>query len=152
MTSGYSSVFVHRLAQGHSASTPIRSVALYHLVFHGSLRHRGFGWRIGFPWQFAGPVVKRFAADETTLCRGLRFFRFFILSFLRTDRLVPWSSARHYPSVGPYELSDSVVFGRIFFVFFVRRDFRLLPILSPRDVYRSAAAEEVGRSDEATGL
>ena len=29
-TSGYSSVFVHRLAQGHSASTPIRSIALYH--------------------------------------------------------------------------------------------------------------------------
>ena len=70
MTSGYSSVFVHRLAQGHSsASTPIRSVAFYHLVFHGSLRHRGLGRRIGFPWRFMGPVVKRFAADEIKIIK-----------------------------------------------------------------------------------
>jgi len=30
-------------------------------------RHRGLGWRIGFPWWFVALVVKRFAADETNV-------------------------------------------------------------------------------------
>jgi len=74
------------------------------------------------------------------------FLRPFVSSFIRSFVQTVWFRALRPDTI------DSVVFGRIVDVFFVRRDFRLLPILSPRDVYRSAAAPEVGRIDEATGL
>jgi len=99
------------------------------------------------------------------LYRGFRFsflrflvsfvFRLFVSSSLRSFHSfvqTVWFSGLRPDTIRPYELSDSVVFGRIVFVFFVRRDFRLLPIFSPPDVYRSAAADELTKRPLYKGL
>jgi len=70
-----------------------------------------------------------------------RFFVSFVSSSLRSFVQTVWFRGLRPGTIRPYELSDFVIFGRSYEEVF-------LPILSPRDAHRSAAADKViGRTD-----